>query len=158
MSRPEIAVVADWHRALNAGEVDRLALLSSEDIEVGGPRGVGQGVALLRDWVARSGITLEPGCCYQRARTVVVEQQARWRLSEDGALGEPQTVASVFLVQNGRVASVVRFPDLASALRVDQTLVLPATFHASCSQVSTPSSSCCGIVWKIHFCWPVRTS
>ena len=40
----------------------------------------------------------------------------------------------------------------------DQTLAPPATFHDSLPQVSLPSSPGCGIVWKIHFNSPVRTS
>jgi hypothetical protein len=71
----------------------------------------------LRDWAARSGISLEPGRCFQWGSTVVVEQQARWYSAEDSGLGEPLTVASVFLVRDGRVVSVVRWSDLESALR-----------------------------------------
>jgi hypothetical protein len=37
-------VVLAWHAALNAGGIDRLLALSSEDVEVGGPRGVSRGV------------------------------------------------------------------------------------------------------------------
>ena len=112
----EVATVVDWHDAVNAGDVDRLVALSSEDIEVGGPRGSGSGVHLLRDWVARAGIRLEPRRLFRRGGTVVVEQDARWRSPEDGQMTEPQVVASVFLVRDGRVASVVRHSDLASAL------------------------------------------
>ena len=39
-----------------------------------------------------------------------------------------------------------------------QTFVLPLYFQESFSQVSTPYSPSCGIVWKIHFSSPVRTS
>lgn len=65
---------------------------------------------------ARAGIHLEPRRVFNRAGTVVVEQSARWRSAESGELTEPQGVASVFLVRYGRVASVVRHPDLATAL------------------------------------------
>jgi ketosteroid isomerase-like protein len=116
VSTPEVTTVVDWHEAVNAGDVDRLVALSSEDIEVGGPRGSGSGVHLLRDWVARAGIRLEPRRVFSRAGTVVVEQGARWRSPEDGQMTEAQDVASVFLVRDGRVASVIRHPDLASAL------------------------------------------
>jgi hypothetical protein len=46
----------------------------------------------------------------------VVEQVAQWR-GPDGALGEPQVVASVFRVCEGRVCSVVRYTDFEAALR-----------------------------------------
>lgn len=44
-----VAVVLAWHAALNDGDADRLVALSTEEIEVGGPRGVGRGSALLRE-------------------------------------------------------------------------------------------------------------
>jgi ketosteroid isomerase-like protein len=112
-----LAIVLAWHEALNAGEVERLLALSSDDVEVGGPRGAGRGSQLLRDWVARANIQLEPGQAFQRGETVVVEERARWRSAESGELSEPQTVASVFLVRDERVASVVRHPDLSAALQ-----------------------------------------
>jgi hypothetical protein len=46
---------------------------------------------------------------------LAVEQTARW-LTESGALTDPQTVASVFRVVDGRVASVMRYADLETAL------------------------------------------
>src|SRR5688500_10308298 len=115
MSTPEVATIADWHEAVNDGDVDRLVALSREDIEVGGPRGSGSGVHLLRDWISRAGIHLEPRRVFHRGGTAVVEQTARWRSPEDGQMTERQDVASVFLVRDGRVASVVRHSDLASA-------------------------------------------
>ena len=117
MNAAAINTVLAWHEALNDGDVDRLVSLSSDDLEVGGPRGSGRGVQLLRDWVARAGIHLEPGHIFGRADTVVVEEQARWRSPETGEFSEPQTVASAFLVRDGRVTSVIRHPDLPSALQ-----------------------------------------
>jgi hypothetical protein len=111
-----IGVIDDWHAALNAGDVDRLVDLSKLDVEVGGPRGSGRGADLLRDWVARAGITLEPRRRYGRDGTFVVEQTAQWR-STDGQLTPPQTVASVFRIRDGLVAAVLRYDDVATALR-----------------------------------------
>ena len=116
MTAPEIRVVRDWHEALNAGDVDRLVALSHPDVEVGGPRGTGRGARLLREWVARAGIHIEPRRAFHRAETVVVEGAARWRDAETGQATGGQTVGSVFVVRDGRVARVVRHPDLASAL------------------------------------------
>ena len=111
-----IVVVDDWHTALNAGDVERLVGLSTADVEVGGPRGSGRGADLLRDWVARAGITLEPRRRYGRDGTFVVEQTAQWR-SADGQLTPPQTVASVFRIRDGLVAAVLRYDDVAAALQ-----------------------------------------
>ncbi len=39
MNASIVAVVRDWHEALNAADLDRPVALSSDAIEVGGPRG-----------------------------------------------------------------------------------------------------------------------
>jgi ketosteroid isomerase-like protein len=111
---PEIQTIAAWHDALNDGDVERLVALSHPDIEVGGPRGSAHGAQILREWVDRANIRLEPGRTFGEADTVVVEQGAEWQLAEQDGV---QTVASVFVVGDGLVTSVVRYPDLASALR-----------------------------------------
>ncbi len=109
---PEQTVRA-WHRALNAGDLDRLQSLSAGDVEVGGPRGSGRGRDLLRDWSGRAGIRLEPISLQARGDdVVVVEQEASW--PGDAA---PQPVASIFRVRDGLVTSVIRYPDVAAALR-----------------------------------------
>lgn len=116
MSVTEVAVVRAWHQALNAGDLDRLAALSAEDVEVGGPRGASRGAQVLREWVGRAGIRLEPQRLFHREQTVVVEQAAEWRAAETGEVTGQQTPASVFIVRDGKVASVIRYPDLAAAL------------------------------------------
>jgi len=115
MTAPVETVFA-WHAALNDGNVERLLSLSTDDVEVGGPRGSGHGADLLRDWVARASVHLEPRRVFCRADVVVVEQAARWP-STDGRLADPRNVASIFVVKDGRVSSVLRRPDLASALK-----------------------------------------
>ena len=110
-------VVESWHEAVNAGDVERMVGLSHPAVEVGGPRGSGRGARLLRDWVGRAGIHLTPLRFFHRDHTVVVEQEAKWRPAETGQLSGSQVVASVFVVRDGLVASVVRHPDLAGALR-----------------------------------------
>src|SRR5207244_13560481 len=101
--------------ALNQADVEQLLSLSSDDVEVGGPRGAGHGTDVLRDWLARASVHLEPRHIFCRGQVVVVEQAASWP-SADGQLAAPQQVASLFRVENGRVASVLRHPDLPSAL------------------------------------------
>ena len=111
-----VETVLEWHAALNAGDVERMVALSTDDVEVGGPRGSGHGAQLLREWFGRANVVLEPGNTYARGDVVAVEQVGRWRL-EDGSLGEAQPVASVFRVTgDGRVNSVLRYPDGPSAL------------------------------------------
>lgn len=116
MTASEVGVVAAWHDAVNDGDVERLVALSHEEIEMGGPRAGGRGVDLLREWVGRAGVRLEPGRVFHRGATVVVEQAATWRSAEAEPGGEPAMVASLFEVREGRVAREVRYPDLAAAL------------------------------------------
>jgi hypothetical protein len=111
MNGDEVSTVLTWHAALNAGDAERVVALSTEDVEVGGPRGAGRGADVLRDWVGRSGIRLVPRRVYAGAQTVVVEQEATWP-----AAAGPHVLASVFGVRAGRVARVIRFDDLSSAL------------------------------------------
>ncbi|MFI5267720.1 MAG: nuclear transport factor 2 family protein [Chloroflexota bacterium] len=112
MTTPEGATVRAWHEALNRGDVDGLVALSTDDVEVGGPSGAGRGAQLLREWFGRAGIRLEPRREWQNGPAVVVEQGGQW-----AEAGEQQALASVFTVRDCLVASVVRYPDSASALR-----------------------------------------
>lgn len=121
MTAPEVRVVGDWHEALNAGDADRLVELSHPDVEMGGPRGraadeVARGTGVLREWVARANIRLEPRRLFNHGETVVVEEVAEWRSPDTEEIIGSQTVASVFAVRGGRVTSVVRHGDLTSAL------------------------------------------
>lgn len=116
MTAPEVRVIWDWYEALNAGDADRLVALSHPGVEVGGPRGTGSGTELLREWVARAGVCIEPSRVFHRAETVVVEGEARWRDADTGRPTGGQTVGSVFVVRDGLVSRVIRYPDLASAL------------------------------------------
>jgi len=110
----EIQTVIAWHEALNSGDVERLVGLSHPDVEVGGPRGTGHGVQILREWVDRANIHLDLGRIFRDGDTVVVEQAAAWTSTESSSR---QTVTSVFSVHDGLVMSVVRYPGLAEALR-----------------------------------------
>ena len=111
---PEIQTVIAWHASLNNGDVERLVALSHPDVEVGGPRGSSRGAQILREWVDHANVRLEPGRTFHEDDTVVVEEVAEWKSAEPG---DRRTVASVFVVDDGLVKSVVRYPDLALALR-----------------------------------------
>ena len=109
-----VRVVTDWHAALNAGDVERLVGLSDPEIEIGGPRGAGRGTQLLREWVERARVRLEPRRIVPRGDAVVVEQEATWEEADPD--DPPAIVASVFAVRGGRIARVIRYEDVQTAL------------------------------------------
>ena len=117
MSVPEVEAVLAWHEALNAGDAERLAVLSHPDVEVGGPRGSARGRQVLKDWVGRANVRLEPLRSFQRAGAVVVEEAATWRDAGTGETVGEATVATVFALDRGMVAGIFRYDGLEEALR-----------------------------------------
>lgn len=120
-------VVDEWHRLLDARDLDGLTSLVADEVEIAGPRGNGRVSAEdVRDWVVRSGIRLRPRRTYQRGDAVVVEQAARWLAPSEGTAadeveGQPSTeqiVFTAFRVEAGRITRLLRFDALAPALEV----------------------------------------
>ena len=129
MSVPEVETVLAWHEALNAGDAERVASLSQPDVEVGGPRGVARGRQVLRDWVARANVRLEPLQLFRRDQTVVVEEAATWSDAPSGETVGEATVATVFALDGGLVAGIFRYDGLEEALRgagLDRSDEIPA--------------------------------
>ena len=117
MSTPELEAVLAWHEALNAGDTERLAALSHPEVEIGGPRGSARGRQVLKDWVGRANVRLEPLRSFQRGGTVVVEEAATWRDAQNGEKIGEATVATVFALDGGLVSGIFRHDDLEGALR-----------------------------------------
>lgn len=115
-------IINDWHRYLNARDLDALVGLIAPMVEMTGPRGeaIG-GPADLRDWVERSGIRLTPVRTWARGDAVVVEQSAHWSVPGNSTTVEPtdaQTVFTAFQVDDGHITRLLRFDALAPALAV----------------------------------------
>jgi len=106
------AVLAAWHAAVNAGDVDAAVALCAQDVAVQGPRGVGHGHDLMRGWLERSGIRLEPQEDFvELDGRFVVHEVARWTTTQapEGAPTEPAETWCVFTVADGRLTSVARY-------------------------------------------------
>ncbi|EUA15413.1 nuclear transport factor 2 family protein [Mycobacterium pseudokansasii] len=112
MTTSEIATVLAWHDALNAGDIEMLVSLSSDDIDIGDAHGAVQGHEALRRWADSVTTTVEPGQMYVHEGVVVVEQQ----LVDRDDVGSVETVASAFRVVHDHVTAVFRHDDLAAAL------------------------------------------
>jgi hypothetical protein len=115
MKRDRFEIVRAWHQAVNWGDADALVALCDDDIEIVGPRGSAYGNAVLRDWLGRAGIRLEPRRWFASPTELVVEQVATWR-GQDGGVTDPEVIASSFEVENGLVSRTVRYGSLTEAL------------------------------------------
>jgi hypothetical protein len=111
-----LAIALAWQEAANAQNIERLIELSDADIEMVGPRGSGFGHQLLRDWIARAGLTLETRRAFAQGADVVLEQRGIWRSLESGEVTGDKTLASAFQVQAGRVTRFARHDQLDTAL------------------------------------------
>lgn len=112
MTTSEIATVLAWHDALNAADLETLAALSSDDIEMGDAHGAAQGHEALRTWATSHRPATELGRMYVHDGVVAVEQKPG---SVDGP-GTPANTALTFRVVRDHVTSVFRHDSLASAL------------------------------------------
>jgi hypothetical protein len=110
MTTSEIATVLAWHDALNAADIETLAALSSDDIDLGDAHGAAQGHDALRTWASTRPANTELGQMYVHDGVVVVEQKG-------GSPDDPSVAnALAFRVVHDHVTSVFRHQDLASAL------------------------------------------
>ncbi len=124
-----LGVVRAWLDAVNRGDAEALVALSDDDIEVGGPRGSTRGHAILRDWLERAGIQLEPRRWFASPAELVVEQVATWQ-GPDGAVTDPQIIASSFTVEDGRVTRTVRYASLEEALGATGLMLMSEVLNA----------------------------
>jgi ketosteroid isomerase-like protein len=111
-----IAIVQAFHDTLNNRDISSLLALATDDVRVGGPRGSGEGKYLLEEWVGRANIAMTPLRWFRDNDTVVVEQQATWRDPRTGDETGTQVVASVFTIEDGRIAGIARYGFLAEAV------------------------------------------
>ncbi len=111
-----IAIVQAWQAATNDQNIARLLELSAPDIVIIGPRGRGSGHQLLREWIARAGLTLSTQRTFQRGDTVVLAQHGTWQSTATGGIASEADLASRFRVRDQCVIEFERYADLASAL------------------------------------------
>jgi len=116
MSLKPLAVALAWIEAANQRDLERLMRLSDPNIDIVGPRGSIRGSAILRDWLARAGLTLESRRSFARGGSVVVEQHGVWRSPETGDVVGVADVASRFRVEGAHVVTYERFDNVAAAL------------------------------------------
>ncbi len=106
----DVAVLLRWHDAVNTGNIEAAVRECTPDVAVRGPRGVGHGHQLVRDWLTRSGIRLTPlEEMVERDGRYVVRERARWTTVE----ADPVETYCVFVLTGGKVSSIARYDDQA---------------------------------------------
>ena len=116
MSTSEIATVLAWHDALSSADLETLAELSSDDIEIGDAHGAAQGHAALRAWAQRTAATIEVGDIYYRDGVVVVSE----RIIPNDDPANTRSTAAAFRVVDDQVTAVFRHDDIAAALEATE--------------------------------------
>jgi hypothetical protein len=116
MNESPSGVALGWVQAVNTKQIDRLMALSSDTIEIVGPRGSVVGLDVLREWMERAGLTFQNKRIFVENNAVVIEQHGIWRSSETGDVVGEAGVTSLFKVQDGRVSYYQRFDALHEAL------------------------------------------
>lgn len=113
--RTAVETVIAWHQAVNAGDIEGAVACCHPEVEVAGPRGTGHGHDLMRGWLARSGIRLEPQgeLVESEPGVVLVEELARWTADNVPfeAPTEPTSTWCVFRVEYGCLVSVQRYEE-----------------------------------------------
>lgn len=112
MKRDSLETALQWIEAVNEKNLDRLLALSDSGIEIIGPRGSFRGIAILAEWMDRANLSVETLRGYALNDAVVLDQKAEWHLAETGYA----TVASRFVIQNGKVIGYQRHDALFEAL------------------------------------------
>lgn len=110
-------VVQQWHDAVNARDIEAAVTLCDPEVGVGGPQGLGHGRDLMRAWLTRSGISLEPQEeLVERDGRIVVHELAQWRTA-DAPAGAPSKIPEetwvVFEVVGDSISVVRRFETAA---------------------------------------------
>ncbi len=111
-----IDIVKAFHAHLANGDTDAVVALADDAVEVGGPRGTGSGVDLLREWVGRANVTMTPKRWFAKDELVIVEQDAIWLDRNNGEEIGRQEVITTFRIENNKLAGIYRHDDLAASL------------------------------------------
>jgi hypothetical protein len=115
-SATSLAIAEEWVDAANDRRIEDVVRLSSRDIEIVGPKGSARGADVLRDWIARAGLTLQTLRSFANNKHVVLEQQGTWQLSENSGAPSTALISTHFTIADGRVSRIARFDSLSAAL------------------------------------------
>lgn len=95
-----------WQTAANRQDIGTLTALSDPEIEIVGPRGSARGHTILRDWLARAGLSLESRRYFARDDAVVIDQHGIWQSAESGEIVGEADVTTSFRIADGRITRI----------------------------------------------------
>lgn len=119
--RTAVDVVREYTNAFATRDVERMIALADPEIEIVTPRGTGRGHQEIRDFMERQtyGVSMHSELVrvLHRGETVVTEERVELRYVETGERAEAFTVASVYVVRDGRVVRLAPQSDFEAAVR-----------------------------------------
>lgn len=111
-----ISLITDWLNAVNEKDIEKVMRLSSDEIEIVGPRGSARGRDVLSDWIDRAGIRLQTLRHFASSKHVVMEQQAAWESPQTKGRQATAFVSTHFTIADGVISRIARFDSLPQAL------------------------------------------
>lgn len=118
----EVAI-ANWHEAVNSGDLGWATEVVTNPVEVEGPHGPSVlSPRVFAEWVERSQIALEPYEWHPITESItVVKQRATW--PDESHRTEPTDVATVFITSGVQIAAALRFDDFDTAMQTARNRV-----------------------------------
>lgn len=121
-TRGAVEAVSAWHAAVNERDVEGAVALCARDVAVSGPRGAAHGHDVMRAWLKRSGIRLEPQHPLREVDgRVFVHEKAQWTTTADAPVqaptDHPVDTWVIFIAADGLLTSVSRYETEDDALR-----------------------------------------
>ena len=108
--------VLTFHDHFNAGRVDDVLAMATDDVAVGGARGRGQGRELLNEWIGRKTTTLTPQRWFGRDSLIVIEELVEWRTRGDDTVTDSTLWGMTFTVEDGKIAGIARYANIGEAI------------------------------------------
>lgn len=113
---PVRETVQTFHEHFNAGLVDDVLAMATQDVTIGGARGRGEGRHLLDEWVRRKTTSLTPQRWFVRDDMVVIEELVEWRSRATGKVTDSTRWGMAFTVRDGKIAAIGRYADIGEAV------------------------------------------
>lgn len=105
-----------FHDHFNAGRVEDILAMATDDVAVGGARGKGSGRQLLEEWVGRKTTTLTPRRWFGRDGLIVIEELVEWRIRDGDTVTDSTIWGIAFTVNDGKIAAISRYADIGEAV------------------------------------------